>query len=162
MKIIRIINYILLLFFVLMIAFFINYHINQRQNSLRNIDYCSVFQIDDIDDIIEKYLDGDISNREARIVMYENDTLILKCPFCGHDVIPIRYGFLPYDKEVALLRDSLAYDLSGRERVYFAGCVSYDSNWVCVKCKRRFKYYERLYLDQFYERKRIPERFGKI
>ena len=99
-------------------------------------------------EIIRRFYDGEISETEARGAIYDEDDCILICPFCFGDVVPISYGIGQGNY------DCTDYDLSGRLRIHYGGCVMSRWNWACVKCDRHFRYEGFLLLDRRHERER--------
>ena len=100
----------------------------------------------------ERYHKGEISGKNLRSMLYKNDNRILICPFCRHDVVPIRYGLRDFAK------DSLDYDIQGRVRVVYGGRVMDASFLACTQCNRYYRRLKPLLLDWQHERERLKTR----
>lgn len=153
MKRAKTLKYILLALLIITVLFVINYISNQLYNSSHEL---TSLRWEERSEILRQYRYEEISARETRALLYANDSYILKCPFCGHEVVPMKYGYASLWEP-----DSLAYDIQGRIRWISGGCCRRHGDWGCVNCIREYTYKKWLRLDFEWERKRIERIIGR-
>jgi hypothetical protein len=145
---------IIVLLLVPAAVFFAARGIARKQNAKHVFTRFTCIDWQEREALFNLYHEGEITNKELRAALYNNDNRILKCPFCSHDVVPIQWGL------VTIMPDSLDYDLNGRHRVHYGGCVVGYGTWACNHCDRHYNYGGRLFLDLRYEWKRLHDKYA--